>query len=175
MNDVVDRLSRDSSQNETEIDITSPPTPQPLIQSNQETVGPLNSPPSDVLAHIHAGGLTQPSNNESISPPDWESHDMWLQNYQHWFPILHRTSVSDAFCRRDVLHKAIVAITIWDIATMSWDWRQAQSYKLRQEVILEAMTGVNLRSIQSLLIISIHLWGKGKWPEYSSTTAICKR
>lgn len=173
MNDVVGRLSRDPSQNDTEMDLVSPSTPQPLTQSDHDTLGPLDSPPSDV--HVHPGAVTQLSQIESTPPLDWVSHDVWMQKYQHWFPILHRTSVNNSFSRREGLHKAIMAITMWDMASMPLDWRQTRSHTLCQEVILDAMTAVNLRSIQSLLILSIHFWGEGKWSEYSSTIAICKR
>lgn len=109
----------------------------------------------------------------------YEIQLVWLQKYQPWFPIMHHTSVSGAFSASEnapgLLQKAIMAVTIWDTPAIPWERKQFLSESLSQEVILNAMGSLHLRTVQALLTLLILFWGEGKWVQYSNLAAMCKR
>nr|L7WMF9.1 RecName: Full=Notoamide biosynthesis cluster transcriptional coactivator notQ'; AltName: Full=Notoamide biosynthesis cluster protein Q' [Aspergillus versicolor]AGC83588.1 transcription factor [Aspergillus versicolor] len=152
MEDVLGRLSQSQpSQPATERDdlATTPSTGRlapPLCVQNVEST---NSPQADT-APVETTALT------------YELQLVWLQKYQPWFPIMHHTS-------------AVKAVAIWDSPGIPWERKQFLSERLRQEVIVNAMGSLHLRTVQALLTLSILFWGEGKWVQYSNLAAMCKR
>ncbi|KAJ5098886.1 hypothetical protein N7532_005887 [Penicillium argentinense] len=179
MEKVVGRLSEEPSHTQTETNnvsstIREPPT---LDFGNAET---LRTPQSNaVRMETDPSPLVASPQDLLIEPLRYELQMVWLQRYHPWFPILHHTSVSQAFSEATstqcLLRKAIEAVTIWDIPGITWEQKQISSTTLRQEVISSAMESLNLRCIQALLILSILFWGEGKWLPYSNLTAMCQR
>ncbi|OJJ07648.1 hypothetical protein ASPVEDRAFT_76488 [Aspergillus versicolor CBS 583.65] len=169
MEDVLGRLSQSQpSQPPTERDdlATIPSTGRlapPLCVQNVEST----SSPQPDTAPMETTALT------------YELQLVWLEKYQPWFPIMHHTSVSDAFVEAEngpgLLQKAVKAVAIWDSPGISWDRKQFLSERLRQEVIVNAMGSLHLRTVQALLTLSILFWGEGKWVQYSNLAAMCKR
>lgn len=178
MDNVVGRLSHEPSHddsNTNEVPSMNLELRHPL---EYDDAAPMNSPSLDISMQT-GPPLTEPPPRHSIECLNYELQVLWLQKYHSWFPILHHTSISSAFSDRQrqqcLVQKAIMAVTVWDVLGMPWERRQSNSHSLRQEVILGSMEYLNLRSIQSLLILSILFWGEGKWSEYGSVIAMCKR
>lgn len=127
-----------------------------------------------------APGWLSPANIPSAhSPPSNQFQDLWLENYHWWFPILHTSSVERAFLEVEpeyiLIQKAIIAVTVYDIPTMSWEQKNTQSAALRHDVIISAMASANICCAQALLILGILYWGEGDWPQYVNISAVCKR
>ncbi|KAJ5280287.1 hypothetical protein N7478_005659 [Penicillium angulare] len=110
---------------------------------------------------------------------EYELQESWLRSYQSWFPVLHRTTVVNAFSTtlpgQTLIQKAIMAVTIWDMPGMLTEQKQTHSKKLHEEVILNAMASSKFSSLQALLILAMLTWGEGKWSECGHLIAICKR
>lgn len=169
MEDVLGRLSQSQpSQPPTERDdlATTPSTGRlapPLCVQNVEST----SSPQPDTAPMETTALT------------YELQLVWLQKYQPWFPVMHHTSVSDAFVEAEngpgLLQKAVKAVAIWDSPGIPLERKQFLSESLRQEVIVNAMGSLHLRTVQALLTLSILFWGEGKWVQYSNLAAMCKR
>ena len=175
---MVGRLSHEPSQDDSDANDVPSTNLQLRHTLEYNDAGPMNSPSLDI--HMETGTpLTESPPNHSIECLNYELQVLWLQKYHPWFPILHHTSISSAFSDRQreqcLVQKAIMAVTVRDVLGVPWERRQLNSHSFRQEVILESMECLNLRSIQSLLILSILFWGEGKWSEYGSVIAMCKR
>lgn len=177
MEEVVGLLSEKPSRTETNEVASTSQEPSQFGFGNTKR---LRTPQSNAV-HMESdpSPLVESPENILIEPLRYELQMVWLQRYHPWFPILHHTSVGQAFSEASSTHcllqKAIMAVTIWDIPGVSWEQKQFSSATLRQEVILGAMNSLTLRSVQSLLILSILLLGEGKWPQYGSLTAMCQR
>lgn len=179
MAEVVGRLSEEPSYTRTEtnyVPLTSQEPPQISFGSSETLRTPQSSA---VQMETDPSPLVASPDNILIEPLRYDLQMIWLQRYRPWFPILHHTSVSQAFSEASstqcLLQKAIIAVTIWDIPSISSEQKQLVSTNLRQEVILVAMESLTLRSVQSLLILSILFWGEGNWVKYSNLTAMCQR
>ncbi|KAJ5108660.1 hypothetical protein N7456_005335 [Penicillium angulare] len=126
----------------------------------------------DAYAPVALGDPTE----ESLK---FELQESWLRNYQPWFPILHRTTVVNAFSTtlpgQTLIQKAIMAVTIWDMPGMLPEHKQSHSKKLHEEVVLSAMASSRFSCLQALLVLAMLSWGEGKWSECGHLLAICKR
>ncbi|KAL4868237.1 hypothetical protein BDV12DRAFT_197459 [Aspergillus spectabilis] len=180
MDDFVSRCPPGLSPGNMSADVMFPMTAPTRGNIERDDTGP---PSTNLDLHLNRqmenDGTTKSLSENSIEHLNHELHTLWLQRYQQWFPILHHTSVSNAFSgnllEQALVQKAIMAVTIWDIPVMLFEQRQFHSERLQKEVIPSAMTSMSLRSIQSLLILAILFWGEAKWIEYSNLIAMCRR
>jgi len=111
---------------------------------------------------------------------------VWFSKYHNWFPILHSPSLYDALPDLEALKagalyivfKAIVAVTVAGRQTnihISNEQRSSISSHLRREVIIEAITNINIHSLQALLILAVLYHGEGNISEFWNLIALCKR
>ena len=108
----------------------------------------------------------------------------WFEKYHPWFPILHRIAFSEElskpclFCSPQlIVFKAILAVigSSWGVPESKHPIAKQFDEMLRKEIILDAIDGSSLRSLQALLILTIMDYGNGKLSHVWNLLSVCKR
>ncbi|KAL9618712.1 MAG: hypothetical protein Q9160_006591 [Pyrenula sp. 1 TL-2023] len=108
----------------------------------------------------------------------------WFMEYHTCIPILRKEDVllsldnmAPAAPMDDIVLKSIVAITVSharQVIALGYEGRRSLGNRLRQEVIMEAMSKTSLKALQALCIILVFDYGYGRINEFWSLMAIAK-
>lgn len=163
-----------------------PESPAEVVHDG-ETVQ-LQSPPyhGPSLGSPLEDSFPEPLEEDFINPASLATWtDDWFREYHRWLPILRKDevllSLSDmsqsGTLLNDLILKSIAAITIGharQVIALGYERRWNLANRLRQEVIMEAMSKTSLKALQALCIILVLDYGYGRITEFWSLMAIAK-
>lgn len=112
--------------------------------------------------------------------------NVWYTKFHPWFPILHRLSSESLLedvqnlisTRERIVYKAIVAVTIPHCLSgdyLTHEKRNDVSDSLRSQVLTEAMGSLCVPSLQAVLILTVHDFGRGRLSKFWNLVALSKR
>lgn len=104
------------------------------------------------------------------------SCSLWFERYHPWFPILHQPSLVRRVAmesgvnqsKRSLVLQAINVVTKENLAVNDL-------VRIRDTIVLRALSTATLDSVQALLIISISEYGNGELTRTWNLVAICRR
>lgn len=118
------------------------------------------------------------STSNSYLKKDFDIRALWIAGYSLWFPVLHPTffdAANHVTPEDELLWKAITAVTVVRTEIMESHERKSLSTRLQNEVTVEALGNLSLRSVQALLVIANLVYGDGNMTKFGSLISVCKR
>lgn len=134
-----------------------------LGNNENAALPPGNEPESATNSYLNTG---------------FDMRALWIAGYNPWLPILHPTflnAAEHASSDDKLLWKAITAATVVRTEIMEHHERISLSTRLQNEVIVEALGNLSLRSVQALLVIANLAYGYGNMTKFGSLISVCKR